>query len=138
MTPLAQMKVASRTLALLAIFFASGVSPVLSTGSCVGTYTEYMSKCFKYVATPTLSRTAAKTACHDNGDGWLATLDTTALATGVITEYSFTSDTYFGLYKTSGCVKNGMSSCTTTERYAWDHRVGIAASTAGYEANMAA
>ena len=127
------MNTASRTLALLAIFFADRVSLVGSTGNCPGTYGEYMDKCFKFVTSPTKTWAAAYTACHGDEDGWLATLDTYALATGVITEFDFVSisaDVYFGLSKTEACSND------CAGKLVWDARNGTSPSNTGHEANM--
>ena len=82
------------------------------------------------------SWTTAQANCNADQNGWLAVLDTPALATGIVTFFSLSVpdvDVYFGLYKTTSCVT---TACTTNDYLRWDVRGGETASTTGYTANM--
>ena len=118
----------------LGVFLAVVTVGLIGTVECVvcpGTYVEYVAygRCFKLVTTPA-TRAAAFASCHGDQDGWLATLDIPALASGVITQYSIVADTYIGLHKLSSC------SNPCTGLLAWDSRTGYTPSTVGYFANM--
>ena len=131
----ANMKLASRTLALLAVFFAGRVSLAEGTGNCPGTYVEYSSTCFKFVTTIDATRAQALTNCRADQNGWLATLDDTAVAAGVTTFFDMATnnkDVYFGLYKTTDCT----STCVSNNLLRWEARTGETPSTTGYTANM--
>lgn len=128
----ATIKIASRVLTLAAIL-AVYRAPVVAAVSCPGTYTAYSGKCFKYINFGQ-SRSDAHSACHNDENGWLATLDTTALATGVVTEYGITVDTYIGLYKGIDCNSPLTCQYDLLWDYAWNG--GPPASSIGKTANM--
>ena len=130
---MAIIKIASRVLTLAAIFIAAR-GPVVVAVSCPGTYTAYSGKCFKYVASPTKDHEDAHTACHTDNNGWLATLDTYALATGVVSQYSITVDTYIGLHKGIDCNSPATCQYDLLWDYAWTG--GPPASSTGKTANM--
>jgi hypothetical protein len=123
------MKSARQTLVLLAIIFASRIGRCGGLGNCPGNYVELQSKCFQYISNSDKTRVLAQSACQDLNSGWLATLDTLSLATGVVTQFTI-SDAYFGLYKTASCTLT--TPATGCEgKLAWE-----SSSTTGYFSNM--
>jgi hypothetical protein len=119
------MKSARQILVLLAIFFASRIGRCGGIDDCPGSYEEIQSKCFQYITDPKVDRGDAQTACQALNSGWLATLDTSSLATAVVDNFD-ADDAYFGLYKTSGCELTGC-----VDNLAWE-----SSSTTGYFSNM--
>ena len=99
--------------------------------SCPSGFTTYSGRCYKYDPASVLTREGARNSCANIG-GWLATLDTAAIAHGVASALGISSDTYFGLYKEVPCESVGCDG-----KYLWDTSAGRAASTTGYTANMA-
>ena len=103
---------------------------VTTTGTtCPGTYSAFGSGCFKYVTTGA-TYANAYTACHNDEDGWLATLNTN-WRLGVVSNFGISDDTYFGLMKTTPCTGSGCDG-----NYAWDIRDGSVAPVGNYTLDM--
>ena len=112
------------------------ISSTTSLSFCPGNYVEYMDRCLKFVASPLLTRPSASSACSADENGWLATLDSYALASGVVAFFSMdvlSLDVYFGLYKTADCTS---TNCISNDLLRWEARSGETPSTAGYTSNM--
>ncbi|CAM9668232.1 unnamed protein product, partial [Ectocarpus fasciculatus] len=89
--------------------------------ACPASFMPISGRCYKYNLGMS-NRSGALTACASIG-GWLATLDTQAIAADVQLELNIVTSTYIGLYKTNPCVGSGCDG-----KYSWESGPGQAPS----------
>jgi hypothetical protein len=113
---------------------------------CATDYVLLQGRCYYFsTSEPLATYTNSKVACEAsaNGNGWLATIDTTQKWDAVTTTFSFDDTTvtesgvYFGLRKIATSATVCDSRVTCTGNVYWDSPAGIApSSTTGYFLSM--